>query len=203
MIIEDTRSSVPGAFVVATKIWEMAVLPSVLNSADCWMDIPKAAMEKLDKLQNAFYQVILKCPCTCPKPGLYWYTGGILMSNRIIEKKLNFIFHATHLSKDSLAYQVLETQQKMETGLWNEILLFLRELEIEIYELEDLTKTQWKSRVWDAVLIKNRSDLLKMIEPYKKLDYNKLKNEEFKTKNYFHFLKLELLSPATRRCFQQ
>ena len=116
----------------AVKIWETAVLPALLNSADCWFDIPKAAMDKLDKLQNTFYQVLLKCPSTCPKPGWYWFTGGLLMSNRIIEKKLNFIFHVAHLSKDSLAFEVLESQRKLEIGMWKEVLQFLRELDIEV-----------------------------------------------------------------------
>ena len=54
------------------------------------------------------------------------------MSNRIIEKKLNFIFHVAHLSKDSLAFEVLESQRKLEIGMWKEVLQFLRELDIEV-----------------------------------------------------------------------
>ena len=190
MVIDDTRSSVPGAFVLATNIWEMAVIPALLNSSDCWIDMPKEAIDKLDKIQNKFYQVLLNCPSTCPKPGLYWFTGGLLMQNRIIEKKLLLLFHLLHLDKDSLAYEVLDEQRKLETCFWNECLGFLRELDIPLHEVEDLSKHQWKSRLREAIRSKNRSDLLTLIEPYKKLNYHELKNEECKTKEYFHDLTL-------------
>ena len=90
MIMEDTRSTVPGAFMLANKIWEIAVLPALLYSSDIWIEMPKAAIEKLDKLQNKFYQILLNCPSTCPKPGLYWFTGGMLMTNRVMKENYSF-----------------------------------------------------------------------------------------------------------------
>ena len=34
-IIEDSRSKVPGGFLTAKTIWNMVVLPALLNSAEC------------------------------------------------------------------------------------------------------------------------------------------------------------------------
>ena len=112
------------------------------------------------------------------------------MSNRIIEKKLKFIYHVAHLSEDSLASEVLKVQQRLELGLWAEILQFMRDLNIEVRELYELTKQQWKSRVKEAIIEKNKSDLLQAIKSYKKLNYNELKDEEFKTRSYFEELTL-------------
>ena len=87
VVMEDTRSQIPGSFNTAIKMWEMAVLPALLNFSGCWIDIPRAAIEKLNKLQATFYRAILNTPKTCPTPGLFWFTGGTLMINKIIQNK--------------------------------------------------------------------------------------------------------------------
>ena len=151
-IIEDIRSNVPGGFMCGLKLWEMGVLPSLLNSAECWMDLPKEGIHKLNKLQETFYSVLLGSPASCPKPGLYWFTGGILPMNRIIEKKLMFTFHVVNLDKESLAYEVLSTQRKFEfPSLWQEVLEYLQELEITVEELEESSKHEFKKRVKEGL----------------------------------------------------
>ena len=189
-IIEDTRSKVPGAFMTAEMIWKLSVLPALLNSAECWTDLPKQALDKLNRLQETYYQVILNCPVTSPKPGLYWFTGGMMMMNHIIQRKLLFLWHLFHLDGNSLGKEVLETQRRFETGFWTECLAYMMEMDISLEELENTTKMQWKSRVKLATKLKNKNDLLKMMEPYKKLDSRDFHDDEFETKSYFHELTL-------------
>ena len=130
-IIEDTRSKVPGGFLSAMKIWDMAVIPALLNLAECWQEIPKAAMDKLNKLEETFYRVLLNSPPTTPKPGLYWFTGGILMKNKIIELQLRFMHHLIHLDSTTLAKEILEVQVQLEIpSLWTVCLEYLRDLDI-------------------------------------------------------------------------
>ena len=119
----------------------MAVLPALMNSSGCWIDLPKAAIEKLNKLQATFYRVLLKTPKTCPTPGLLWFTGGTLILNKIIQNKLLFLFHLEHLNQNTLGKEVLQVQKKLELGLWNECMIHLRELNISIQELKKMTKT--------------------------------------------------------------
>ena len=191
-IMEDSRSKVPGGFLTATTIWNMAVLPALLNSAECWLEIPKAGMEKLDRLQETFYQVLLNTPRTTPKPGLYWFTGGMLMTNIIMVKKVLFLYHLIHLQKDSLASEILQVQRQIELpSLWTECLQYLLDLDISLEELNDLTKQQFKRRVQCAAKEKNRKDLLTLIEPYRKLSFAELSEEDFETKPYFHELNLQ------------
>ena len=169
----------------------MAVIPSLFNSAECWINLPKAAVQKLNKLFETFYSVMLNSPASCPKPGLYWFTGGILPSNKIMERKLLFLFHLINLDQNTLGYEVLDSQRRFEMpGLWQECLEYLRELDISIEELEELSKFQFKSRVREATREKNRRDLLRWIEPYKKLNVIDLSKEKFETKPYFFELSL-------------
>ena len=83
-IIEDCRKNVVGGFCTGISIWEMAILPYILNSTECWISIPKKAIVKLSKFQDTFYRSILATGQGCPIPSLYWETGGLLMSNRIL-----------------------------------------------------------------------------------------------------------------------
>ena len=189
--MEDTGSNVPGSFMTAKTIWDMAVIPALMNSAECWFDVPKEALDKLFKLECTFYQAILNSPVTCPKPGLFWFTGGILPRNKIIEKKLLFLKHIVQLNKQTLASEVLNVQRELELpGLWSESLDFFRELDISLDDLFSTSKQQFKTLVRQALVSKNRDDLLRMIEPYKKLNIIDLTNEEFETKKYMYEMSL-------------
>ena len=54
-----------------------------------------------------------------------------------------------------------------------------------------MTKTQFKSRLKDALYEKNRQDILAIIKTYKKLDYSILMHEKCELKEFFHTLTLE------------
>ena len=102
-----------------------------------------------------------------------------------------FLHHLIHLPTNSLAFEVLEIQRKMEIpSLWMEGLKFLLELDIKIEELHELSKQKFKQRVKSAAEEKNRMDLIQMIEPYKKLNYAQLSVEDFGTKRYFQEMNL-------------
>ena len=71
------------------------------------------------------------------------------------------------------------------------MLQYLREMDIHVNEMKLLTKLQWKKRVREAILNRNRKILLGQIEQYKKLDVIELSSENFETKSYFKELTLE------------
>ena len=66
----------------------MAVLPALLNSMECWLEILKVAIEKVNTSQETFYH-LLNSPMTISKPGVYWFTCGMLILNMFLE---NFFF---------------------------------------------------------------------------------------------------------------
>ena len=102
-----------------------------------------------------------------------------------------FAFHLLHLEEDSLAYEVLNAQRTFEfPSLWQEILGFLRDLDMSIEELEDSSKYEFKKKVKAAILKKNERDLLHWMEPYKKLNASELGRKEFKMQEYFKELNL-------------
>ena len=70
-IINDCRSNVIEGFCAAVSIWEMSVIPYLLNSAEHWVDLHVKAPDKLNKLQETFYRTLLAVGQGCPTPCLY------------------------------------------------------------------------------------------------------------------------------------
>ena len=71
------------------EIWELAIIPMLLNNCDTWIGISEDSVTKLENFQNLFLRIILQVPISCPKPELCWETATIKMKFRIWQKKLN------------------------------------------------------------------------------------------------------------------
>ena len=188
-VIDDCRSHVIGGIVTGLEIWEMAVVPYLLNNADTWTGLTDIALEDLDDLQNLFYRVLLQVPAGCPKPIMYWDCGGLTMNNRIMKKKLMFLHHIATLSPDSLAHQVYCVQKKlMLPGLVEECQDVLNKFQIP--EITQFSKGQWKHLINQKFAIKNRDELLEKMKRLKKIDSKEMSVEKFELKDYFKSLHL-------------
>ena len=76
-VVEDCRSNVVGGIVSGLDIWELAILPYLLNNSETWTELSKKTVDELDDLQFMFFRYLLATPRTCPIPALLWETGGI------------------------------------------------------------------------------------------------------------------------------
>ena len=61
-VIDDCRSHVIGGLQTGLDIWEMSVVPYLLNNCDTWTGLPDSAVQDLNYLQNLFYKVLLQVP---------------------------------------------------------------------------------------------------------------------------------------------
>ena len=106
------------------------------------------------------------------------------MEHRIAMRKLSFYHHLRNLPNTTLAFQIAEAQRSLGLpGLVEECHdLLLR------YNIPDVTneysKSRWKSLVKRNVKQMNRNDILEMIRPYKKLNFENLSQEKFELKEY-------------------
>ena len=189
-VIEDCRANLVGGITAGLDIWELAILPYLLNNCETWTETAKKTFETLDDLQCMFYRYLLATPRTCPIPALLWETGGLMMEHRIAQKKLLFYHHLINLPKNSLAYEVAATQVAYS---FPGLMLECHKL-IEDYSLPDakaLSKIQWKKIVKKAISKENENSLLTTIrENYKKLDHKVLCEESCDTKEYLKSLNL-------------
>ena len=196
-VVDDCRAYVTGGLMSGIDIWEIAVIPYLLNNSETWDNLPTKAVEMLDDLQNKFLRSLLETPRTCPTPALSWETGMMSMEYRIIQKKRNFFHHLLHLPRDCLAWEVAQLQAKLSLpGLVEECTTLIKMMELP--DPGSCTRFQWKKVVNEEILKKNRNDILKEVESkeYKKLDLEELKLEKFEIKPYFS--QLNLLAARTK-----
>ena len=114
------------------------------------------------------------------------------MKNRIMIRMTLFLYHVFHLDDDALAKEVLEEERRLHLkGLWAEGLECLRQLDISLEDLVSMNKSQFKQKVKESAKELNKYQLLQEMMKLKKLDYIKLKDEEFEMKKYFQEYTLE------------
>ena len=82
-IVDDFRSQCIGGFMAALDIWEMAIVPTLLNNAGTWTEIDEDTEKRLEDLQLFYIRLILQVPVSTPKTALRSETGLMSMKHRI------------------------------------------------------------------------------------------------------------------------
>ena len=74
--------------MAAWELWERAMIPSLLSGAGTWTWITSNEEDKLDKIQDFFWRVMLRVPESCPRVALRAETRMISMKHRIWQEKV-------------------------------------------------------------------------------------------------------------------
>ena len=112
-ILEDFRIDTIGGIRVGLDIFELSVVPSLLNNAETWVGMNTDTEDRLDNLQNCMFRTIFAVPKSTPKPILRWDLGHLSMKEKIHAKKLNFLLHLKNLPNNSLAAEFYDIQVKL------------------------------------------------------------------------------------------
>ena len=79
-----------GGMVAGLEIYELALLPSLLNNSDIWIDMTEESSTKLENLQNVMFRNLFGVPTSTPILLLRFDVGCLKMEELIHKKKLNF-----------------------------------------------------------------------------------------------------------------
>ena len=188
-IIEDYRVHLMGGIMSGIDIWELAVIPSMINNSETWDEIDDDSIKKLDDLQNTLLRYLLQTPCSTPIPALCWEFGMLPMKFRIFHKKLNFLKHIITLGTDTLAKQVYEVQKSENfPGFVTELSKIINDLKLPDItnndENKEWSKINWEREVKAKVKEKCEAELQKKIGNFKKLKDGPMNGESFHTKDY-------------------
>ena len=189
-VLEDCRINVVGGLCAGIDIWELSVIPFLLNNSSVWADIPQAAYNQLEDLQKTFYRYLFATPISTPSPALLWETGGLTVRNRINMNKVMFFHHLMSLDEHAVASRVAKVADRAGyPGLIQEYQLLCTELGLP--NPGTTSKLAWKRMVKKAIFEKNKKELLDQVERnYKKLEYEKLKEEKFEMKDYVKSMRM-------------
>ena len=189
-VIEDARLTVAGAVVTGIEIYEVGIVPSLLENCETWVEIKQKTLDTLDKLQSTMYRVILSCPKSTPNGAMLADLGGKLMKYRIQERKLNFIHHLLNLPDGSLACKILNTQLQLNLpGLGSEVRQYIYELKLHsLAQLRNISKAMLKQMVKLAIDRENCKEISNLIKGSKKLAASDILTEPIGRKSYFQNL---------------
>jgi hypothetical protein len=184
-IIDDCRINSVGRICAELDLWEMAILPSLLNNCQTWINISEDSFKLLEDLQNTMYRTLLSVPRTCPIPSLCWDMGGIQMRLRIKQRKLEFIWHLNNLGDETLAKEIMMVQKThCLPGLVQECQEWIEELNLPDIFQNKITKNQWKKMIKDKILKQNEAELRIKMMSLEKLKNSKLVTEKFGVRPY-------------------
>ena len=116
--VEDCRSNSIGGLVTGIEIWNMAVMPFLFSNSECWINIPKKAVNILNNLQGSFLRSLYATPKGYPAMALYWDSGTLLVPNYIMLRKLLFLHHLIHLPDSALAKIIYNIQKSKYLNLY-------------------------------------------------------------------------------------
>lgn len=183
--MEDFRLQKVGGLLGGFDLWEMAIIPSLLNNAETWVEISETSLQKLEELQNMFLRKLLRTKRTTPKAALTFETGLLTMKARVATKKLLFVNDLKNMDSDSLAHQVFTEQVRFGfPGLAKEVEQLCQEWELPNILKVNVRRNEWKKLVKEKTLEKQSEELDKELEQkYSKLQ--DIRHEGFGLKEYF------------------
>ena len=152
-----------GGLKSGIDLWELSVIPSLLNNAETWQGIRQKSIDKLEKLQITFLRCLFAVGTGCPTPLLYSETGILMMEFRILKKKLMFLHHLHNLHQSSLAKEVLSLQTLNGLpGIVQECNSFLSNFGFN--DLSLYSKCQFKRLVNSKISELNKQKLIQQVK---------------------------------------
>ena len=105
-VINDFRIDAIEGLNAGLDIFELCVIPSLLNNSDMWVEIESASTKRLEDMQNMMFKNLFAVPHSVPTPSLRSDLGCLAMEERIDKRKLNLLFHLRNLETSSLANEI-------------------------------------------------------------------------------------------------
>ena len=167
-VMDDYRLQAVGGMMGACDLWNLALIPSLINNCSTWIGISSKLVDRLEAIQE---KLILEVPVSTPKVALRAETGLLSMKHRIWGEKLN-LFTAVIRMKDGLAKQVLEEQiEQGWPGLAQEVEKICKDIEVPYVNMKAITRKS----ICTALRNHDKSEIMeKMNKDYKKLDKIKM-----------------------------
>ena len=181
------------------EIWELAIIPALMNNSDVWF-VDENIFKVLEDFQSCLVRGLLRIPKSCPIPALTYESNLMQMKYRVYARKLNLVKHilcqdeTSNLSKQIISEQIANDWP----GLYKEAQVISDELKLSGLNDPHIGKNQFKIAVKKACKYKNEDDLISKIGSYKKM--SALRDENTKGNDYF--FKETLHNVRTIFCFQ-
>lgn len=188
-VLEDCRLSKKGGIASGLELWELGVIPMLLNNASTWYNINSETMKKINNYENDMFRILFNTPRSTPTIALWWDLGTIPIEFKIIASKLNLFHHILYLDDGELSKNILKEQISMKfPGLAMEAQQYMKDLNLPDISENSGTKISsyaWKNLVKKALKQHCEKYFLQKLPDSKKLKDN-IKGEKFERKQYIN-----------------
>jgi hypothetical protein len=69
-VINDFKIDAIGGLKAGLDIFELCIIPSLLNNSDMWVEIESASIKRLEDMQNMMFKNLFAVPHSVPTPSL-------------------------------------------------------------------------------------------------------------------------------------
>ena len=190
-VINDFRMLTLGGINVGLDIFQMAILPVLLNNSATWIGMDKGTTNKLEDFQHTLQRCLLGVPNSTPLVAMAWDLGMISVEHRINENKLIFLQYLIEQDESNLSKEMFLIQKSMNfPGFIPE----MRNL-IDRYKLPDIidgnqiAKSKWKTTVKTAIKTTYGRELKDKMTTSKLKD-GPMVGEEFEKRDYIMSMQL-------------
>ena len=171
-VLDDYRMQAIGGMMGAWDLWNLAVIPSLLNNCSTWLGITSKVEDMLEIAQEKYIRLMLEIPVSTPKISLRAETGILSMKHRIWYEKVNLIL-AIRRMEGGLAKQIYEEQLLYGwPGLAQEVEEICTRIGIPNVNFNLVTKTELNK----ALRNHDKTEIIEKFSKYKKLD--KIQNDD-------------------------
>ena len=148
-IIEDNRLNQLGGLRSALEIWNIAIIPALLNNAEVFTILDSSIQNLPEDFQSCLLRGLLALPKSCPIPSLAYESDSLQMKVRVFSRILNFVKHITCQDKVSnLSNQIMNEQLSNNwDGLSKDAQLICDEINVSGLFDPEINKNQFKSLV--------------------------------------------------------
>ena len=181
-------------------------MSTLLSNCESWYNLTKAEIEELESVDEILLQKILETPCSTPKEMLFLELGIIPVRFVIIQRRLSFLHYILNEDKKSLIYSFLQEQiLNPSRGDWINTVkdnLEALEIDLELDEIEEISKEQFKTIVDSAVEELAFQYLLKLKAKHSKvvhIEYKSLELQKYLAPNNLSTQQVKFIFQARSR----
>ena len=120
-------------------LWNLAIIPSLMNNCSTWIGITNTLEQKLESIQEQFIRLMMEVPVSTPKVALRAETGLLSMKHRVWVDKISLVMAIKRST--GLANQLYKEQAAQGwPGLAIETRKICEEIGISDINQNDITK---------------------------------------------------------------
>ena len=184
-VINDFRMLTLGGINVGLDIFQMAILPVILNNSSTWIGMDKMTLKKLEDLQHTLQRCLLGVPNSTPHVAMAWVLGMISVEHRINENKLIFLQYLIDQDDSNLSKEIYQIQKSLNfPGFVSESRRLIQRYKLpDIIDGKSMSKIKWRTSVKNAIKSCYENELQEKMTTSKLKD-GPLVDEIFEKKDY-------------------